>query len=209
MTSIVNYFTAADMLALAADYPIGPAFLARFTVMSRDELRALQDARFRTLVTRAWQIPFYQRHWGAKGIEPCDIVGLSDIDKLPPFDKSDIMASIEAHPPFGDFHGMALYPPGERPPVVVHTTSGTTARGPDFEKDHFDVLVPTILRLPIRIGEGVVLFVDVIGPVEGDFFSAMEQVFDDFYALHERMVLIAHFVFPGAKTAPRENIQVF
>ena len=128
MTSTVNYFTAADMLALAADYPIGPAFLARFTVMSRDELRALQEARFRALVARAWQIPFYQRHWGAKGIEPCDIVGLSDIDKLPPFDKSDIMASIEAHPPFGDFHGMALYPPGERPPVVVHTTSGTTGK---------------------------------------------------------------------------------
>ncbi|MDD9916405.1 MAG: phenylacetate--CoA ligase family protein [Rhodospirillaceae bacterium] len=123
-----NYFSATDMLALADDYPIGPAFVARFTSMSRDELRALQEARFQTLLARAWKIPFYQRHWGAKGIEPGDIRGLDDITKLPPFDKSDIMASIEAHPPFGDFHGMELYPPAERPPVVVHTTSGTTGK---------------------------------------------------------------------------------
>lgn len=123
-----NYFNATDMLALAADYPIGPAFVERFTAISRDELRALQEGRFASLLARAWQIPFYQRHWGEQGIEAGDIRGLDDIAKLPPFDKSDIMASIEAHPPFGDFHGMELYPPAERPPVVVHTTSGTTGK---------------------------------------------------------------------------------
>ena len=121
-----NYFTAADMLSLADDYPVGPAFLERFARIGRDELRALQEARFATLLERAWRIPFYRRHWGGRGIEPGDILGLDDIGKLPSYDKSDIMASIEAHPPFGDFHGMELYPPGERPPVVVHTTSGTT-----------------------------------------------------------------------------------
>ena len=123
-----NYFNATDMLALAADYPIGPEFLERFTAISRDELRALQESRFATLLARAWQIPFYQRLWGQQGIEAGDISGLDDIAKLPVFDKSDIMASIEAHPPFGDFHGMELYPPDERPPVVVHTTSGTTGK---------------------------------------------------------------------------------
>ena len=128
MAKTSNYFTAADMLALAEDYPIGPAFLDRFTTISREELRALQESRFATLLARAWQIPFYRRHWGAEGIEPGDIAGLDDIAKLPLFDKSDIMASIEAHPPFGDFHGMELYSPDERPPVVVHTTSGTTGK---------------------------------------------------------------------------------
>ena len=123
-----NYFNATDMLALAADYPIGSAFLSRFTAISRDELQSLQEARFQTLLSRAWKIPFYQRHWGAKGIEAGDISGLDDITKLPPFDKSDIMASIETNPPFGDFHGMELYTPDERPPVVVHTTSGTTGK---------------------------------------------------------------------------------
>ncbi len=101
-----NYFNATDMLALAADYPIAPAFLSRFTTISRDELQSLQEARFQTLLSRAWEIPFYQRHWGAKGIEAGDISGFDDITKLPPFGKSDIMASIETNPPFGDFNGM-------------------------------------------------------------------------------------------------------
>ena len=73
-------------------------------------------------------MPFYQRHWGAQGLAAGDIGGLDDITKLPTFDKSDIMASITAHPPFGDFHGMETYPSGQRPPVIIHTTSGTTGR---------------------------------------------------------------------------------
>jgi len=128
MTEQPNYFNRFDMAGLAAEFPIGPAFLRRFEAISRDELRALQEARFATLMARAWKVPFYQRHWGAQGLEAGDIAGLDDITKLPAFDKSDIMASIAAHPPFGDFHGMETYPDGERPPVIVHTTSGTTGR---------------------------------------------------------------------------------
>ncbi|KCZ53334.1 hypothetical protein HY29_03695 [Hyphomonas beringensis] len=41
------------------------------------------------------------------------------------FDKSDIMASIDANPPFGDFGGLEGTGSG-RPPVIMHTTSGTT-----------------------------------------------------------------------------------
>ena len=35
--------------------------------MSADELRARQNALFVRAVARAWQIPFYQRLWGAAG----------------------------------------------------------------------------------------------------------------------------------------------
>lgn len=128
MTEQPNYFNQTDMAALSREYPIGPAFLRRFEAISRDELRALQEDRFANLMRRAWQVPFYQRHWGAQGLAAGDIGGLDDITKLPTFDKSDIMASITAHPPFGDFHGMETYPSGQRPPVIIHTTSGTTGR---------------------------------------------------------------------------------
>ena len=128
MTQQPNYFNQFDMAALTEEFPIGPAFLQRFEAMSRDELRALQEGRFATLMAQAWKIPFYQRLWGAKGIEAGDIAGLDDIAQLPTFDKSDIMASIAAKPPFGDFHGMETYPDGQCPPVIVHTTSGTTGR---------------------------------------------------------------------------------
>jgi phenylacetate-CoA ligase len=38
------------------------------------------------------------------------------------------MASIERSPPLGDFSGRDAYDPGERPPVIIHTTTGTTGR---------------------------------------------------------------------------------
>lgn len=121
-----SYFEAFDARQMLADYPVGAAFVQRYTGMSRDELRALQDVRFQRMMARGWQIPFYQRLWGAQGIEPGDIRGLDDIVKLPVYDKTDLMASVAAHPPFGDFAGLA--DDATRPPVIFHTTSGTTGR---------------------------------------------------------------------------------
>ena len=125
--SFPTYFEALDHRQMLADYPVGQDFVDRYRTMSRDELFAVQDAQFRKLMRRGWQIPFYQRLWGAQGIEPGDIEGLRDIAKLPVYDKSDLMASIAEHPPYGDFHGMAD-DPAARDPVVFHTTSGTTGK---------------------------------------------------------------------------------
>jgi phenylacetate-CoA ligase len=77
-------------------------------------------------MVRGWQVPFYQRLWGAHGIEPGDIRGLSDITRLPVYDKADLMQSIADHPPYGDFHGMGEA--ATRAPTILHTTSGTTGR---------------------------------------------------------------------------------
>lgn len=120
-----TYFEALDARQLLADYPIGDAFVRRYTTMSRDELRARQERDFTRLMARGWQIPFYRRLWSVKGIEPGDIRGLDDITKLPVYDKSDLMASVADHPPFGDFGGIEEE---DRPPVIFHTTSGTTGR---------------------------------------------------------------------------------
>lgn len=115
-----TYFDSFDPRAVLADYPLD--LVGAYGRMSRDELFALQDARFRTVMRRGWQIPFYQRLWGDAGIEPGDIRGLEDVGKLPVYDKSDLMASVNAHPPYGDFDGR------EGSSVVFHTTSGTTGR---------------------------------------------------------------------------------
>jgi phenylacetate-CoA ligase len=120
-----TYFEALDHKQLLADYPIGDAFGARYRNISRDELFAIQNAQFVKLMQRGWEIPFYQRLWGAKGIEPGDIKGLEDIIKLPVYDKSDLMASIGDHPPYGDFAGLGG---DDRAPAILHTTSGTTGR---------------------------------------------------------------------------------
>ncbi len=120
--SFPTYFEALDAKQMLADYPVGDAFAARYAAMSRDELHALQNERFLKLMQRGWEIPFYQRLWGTKGIEAGDIRGLADIGKLPVYDKTDLMASVNEYPPYGDFDGR-----GDTP-VVFHTTSGTTGR---------------------------------------------------------------------------------
>ncbi len=120
--SFPTYFETFDARQLLDDYPVGQEFVDRYTRMSRDSLHELQNERFLKLMKRGWEIPFYQRLWGNKGIEPGDIRGLDDITKLPVYDKSDLMASVNEHPPYGDFDGR-----GDTP-VVFHTTSGTTGR---------------------------------------------------------------------------------
>ncbi|MEN0000665.1 MAG: phenylacetate--CoA ligase family protein [Pseudomonadota bacterium] len=123
-----NYFDVVDYPAINAAYPSGDAFLQTYKSMSRDELRSRQEAHFQNILKLAWKVPFYQRHWGAKGIEPGDIKGLDDIAKLPVYSKSDLMASVEAYPPIGDFHGLDSYSDDKRPPLIFQTTSGTTGK---------------------------------------------------------------------------------
>ena len=118
--SYPTYFEAFDAKQMLADYPLD--LVGAYGATSRDQLHAIQEARFATLMGRGWQIPFYQRLWGAKGIEAGDIRSLDDIVKLPVYDKTDLMASVASSPPYGDFDGRGS------DPVVFHTTSGTTGR---------------------------------------------------------------------------------
>ena len=122
------YFDCFDWNEVNREYPLGDVFLDKFRRMSRDELFSLQDTRFRRCMARGWQIPFYQRLWASKGIEAGDIDGLADIARLPAFSKTELMESVELAPPLGDYHGLNSYDDANRPPMVLHTTSGTTGR---------------------------------------------------------------------------------
>lgn len=126
MAEALTFYDVADPKALQREYPIGAAFEAFAKTVTPEALRALQEQRFQVLLARAWRTAFYQRLWGAAGIEPGDIRSLDDLPKLPTFGKAEIVDSIARHPPFGDFAGLDSYPSGEVPPVIFHTTSGTT-----------------------------------------------------------------------------------
>ena len=122
MDSHRTYHDSVDWAALVREHPVGDDFISFVTSVTRDELRARQEALFARCVARAWLTPFYQRLWRAHGVGPGDIRGLDDLPRLPSFDKSDIMASLDRAPPFGDFAG-----PHDGP-VILHTTSGTTGK---------------------------------------------------------------------------------
>lgn len=123
-----TYFESFDIKELLTQFPMDQAFTDKFRNISREQLRAEQNAMFLRCVARAWQIPFYQRLWGNAGITPGDIQSLDDITKLPVFGKHEIMASVEANPPLGDFHGWQDGTEAGNKPLVFHTTSGTTGR---------------------------------------------------------------------------------
>jgi phenylacetate-CoA ligase len=117
------YSRSLDFEQLAKDYPPPPNYFHTTAKMSRDELRALQEKRFLATVKRGWEIPFFQRHWKAAGIEAGDIRTLDDLTALPPYDVNHIRESIDRNPPFGDFMGIS---PADGMPLVLQTSGGTT-----------------------------------------------------------------------------------
>lgn len=117
------YSRSLDFEQLAKDYPPPPNYFHTTAKLSRDELRALQEKRFLATVKRGWEIPFFQRHWKAAGIEAGDIRTLDDLTVLPPYDVSHIRESIDRNPPFGDFMGIS---PSDGMPLVLQTSGGTT-----------------------------------------------------------------------------------
>jgi len=119
------YHRSLDFEALCRDYPPAGEYLERVHRLSRDELHHLQDKRFRRQVARAWDIPFYQRHWGAAGVERGDIKSIEDLPRLPPYTVHDLRASIERAPPFGDQVGID-WDTAEPIPLLLQTSGGTT-----------------------------------------------------------------------------------
>ncbi len=120
-----KYYEALDFEALWRDYPPAPDYFETTYKMSCDEIRAVQAARFLPQMERAWQIPFYQRHWAAAGMQPGDVKGLEDLARIPAFSVHDLRDAITRNPPWGDFIG--LDPDTDEPlPLALQTSGGTT-----------------------------------------------------------------------------------
>jgi phenylacetate-CoA ligase len=81
------------------EFPPAPDYFKTIYSMPREKLRALQSERFVRQIQRAWEIPFYQRHWGKVGIKRSDIRCLDDLKHLPAFSVHDLRDSIARRPP--------------------------------------------------------------------------------------------------------------
>ncbi|MGB4661651.1 MAG: phenylacetate--CoA ligase, partial [Mobilitalea sp.] len=87
--------------------------------MSRDEIRNLQSARLVKMVNRVYHnVEFYRKKMQEMGIEPGDIKGIEDLNKLPFTTKEDLRDNY----PFGLF----AVPQSEI--VRIHASSGTTGK---------------------------------------------------------------------------------
>ena len=124
MTEVPFYARALDFEALWREFPPAADYVAKIHRLSRDELRSLQERRLLHQVRRAWEVPFYQRHWSKAGLRPDDIRSLGDFTHIPPYTVHDLRDSIDREPPWGDY--MGLDESGPPMPLVLQTSGGTT-----------------------------------------------------------------------------------
>jgi phenylacetate-CoA ligase len=112
-----------------------PYWNPKTEVLDRGRIEALQLAKLRRQCEwAAARSPWYQRRFAAEGFDPAQLRALSDLRRLPLLTRDDWMASQEALPPYGEIPTI-----GGEGAIRVHTTSGTTGRGPlralDSRKD--------------------------------------------------------------------------
>ena len=93
---------------------------------SRDELRAIQDAKLAALTPFLYEnSAFYRRRFDRLGLAPTDIRTVDDLPKWPVVDKAEMMADVTADPPYGSYttHDDTLW---ARRGWMMFSSSGST-----------------------------------------------------------------------------------
>ena len=113
--------------------------------MSRDEMTNLQSARLRKLVDRVYHsVEYYRKKMQALGLEPGDIKGIEDLDKLPFTTKDDLRDTY----PFG------LFAVPNSQITRIHASSGTTGKPTvvGYTDHDLDIWKECVARLAVAGG---------------------------------------------------------
>ena len=130
LRSNVGYARAGVTVATDSPY-----WNPKTETLERERLVALQLTKLRRQCEwAAARSPWYQRRFVSEGFAPEQLRSLADLRRLPLLTRDEWMASQDAKPPYGEIPVIA----GEAA-IRIHTTSGTTGRGPlralDSRKD--------------------------------------------------------------------------
>src|SRR5947209_18502020 len=130
LRSNVGY--SRDGVTVATD---SPYWNPKTEILDRERLEALQLAKLRRQCEWALaRSPWYQRRFAEERFGPAQLRSLDDLRRIPLLTRDDWMASQEAKPPYGEIPAI-----GAEGAIRIHTTSGTTGRGPlralDSRKD--------------------------------------------------------------------------
>ena len=106
---------------------------------SRDELRAIQDAKIAAVTPFLYEnSAFYRRRFDRIGLLPSDIKSVDDlVGKWPLLDKTEMVEDAAAHPPYGTFTAMNDAVWTERG-WMMFSSSGSTGAPRVFRYSHVD-----------------------------------------------------------------------
>ncbi len=115
--------------------------------MSRDEIHNLQSARLKKMVSHVYHnVEFYRKKMQQMGLEPGDITGIDDLNKLPFTTKSDLRDNY----PFG------LFAVPQSEVVRIHASSGTTGKATvvGYTRKDIDLWQECVARVLAMAGIG-------------------------------------------------------
>jgi phenylacetate-CoA ligase len=115
--------------------------------MSRDEMAHMQSVRLKKLVNRVYHdVEFYRKKMQEMGLEPGDIRGIEDLNKLPFTTKEDLRDNY----PFGMF----ALPVSEV--VRIHASSGTTGKATvvGYTRRDLEIWQECVARVLTMVGIG-------------------------------------------------------
>jgi len=118
--------------------------------MSREEINKLQSARLKKMVDRVYHnVEFYRKKMQQMGVEPGDINGIEDLNKLPFTTKNDLR----------DNYPFQLFAVPQSEIVRVHASSGTTGKATvvGYTRKDIEVWQECVAR---------VLAMDGVGPLD-------------------------------------------
>jgi phenylacetate-CoA ligase len=112
-----------------------PYWNPKTETLDRARIEALQLAKLsRQCEWAAARSPWYRRRFADVGFDPEGLSSLDDLRRIPLLTRDEWMASQDAAPPYGEIPVI-----GGEGAIRLHTTSGTTGRGPlralDSRKD--------------------------------------------------------------------------
>ncbi len=122
------------------DVPGSPQYWSpRLDTASRDELRAIQDAKVAAVVPFLYEnSAFYRRRFDRLGLVPDDIRTVDDlIVKWPVVDKAEMAEDAVANPPYGTYTAMSDAVWAERG-WMMFASSGSTGTPRVFRYSHVD-----------------------------------------------------------------------
>jgi phenylacetate-CoA ligase len=122
------------------DAPGSPQYWSpRLDTASRDELRAIQDAKVVVVVPFLYEnSAFYRRRFDRLGLVPDDIRTVDDlIAKWPVVDKAEMVEDAIANPPYGTYTAMSEAVWAERG-WMMFASSGSTGAPRVFRYSHVD-----------------------------------------------------------------------